>query len=260
MFSVFSFFVCVCVFFMFLIFVFCSFFILHFLEQGIIFPFYCRTTPLQGRSSARLPSNFRGLSWNCGRASERAEWPFVCLERGRWRGRKASERARDQAEHTFGLSTFVSCGSRRDNSNSTKRPRRLEKKASEEEKKARTFGPHDDRPHPDRSHPDRTPRFFFLLFLGGSASDRADCSFARLGGREERVVRLQLVGFLLLRDRIYFFNPGFDFFDLFALKSFECEVTLEARTTRHSTSAAVAKQRYSTNPERVPACNRRRYN
>ena len=58
-------------------------------------------------------------------------------------------------------------------------------------------------------------------------------------------------------------NPGCGccpFFELFALRSFECEVTLEARTTRHSTPAAVAKQRYSTNPKRVPACNRRRSN
>ena len=37
-------------------------------------------------------------------------------------------------------------------------------------------------------------------------------------------------------------------------------MTLEARTTRHSTPAAVDKQRYPTNPERVPACNRRRSN
>ena len=63
-------------------------------------------------------------------------------------------------------------------------------------------------------------------------------------------------------------NPGCSccpffvvFFELFALRSFDCEVTLEARTARHSTPAAVAKQRYSTNPERVPACsNRRRSN
>ena len=37
-------------------------------------------------------------------------------------------------------------------------------------------------------------------------------------------------------------------------------MALEPRTTRHSAPAAVAKQRYSTNPERVPACNRRRSN
>ena len=66
--------------------------------------------------------------------------------------------------------------------------------------------------------------------------------------------RLQLVG--VLRD---FFLipvaaacPFFDVFELFALRSFGCEVIFEARTTRHCTPAAVAKQRYSTNPQRIP--------
>ena len=52
----------------------------------------------------------------------------------------------------------------------------------------------------------------------------------------------------------------FLFFELLALRPFECVVPLEPRTTRHSAFAAVAKQTYSTNPERVPACNRRHSN
>ena len=77
------------------------------------------------------------------------------------------------------------------------------------------------------------------------------------------LVRLQPIGFLLLRDCFVLILVAAAAHlknELFALRSFECEVTLEARTTRHSTPAAVAKQRYSTNPERVPACNRRRSN
>ena len=67
---------------------------------------------------------------------------------------------------------------------------------------------------------------------------------------------------LLQRDR--FFTRGCGsapvFFELFALRSFECVVSLEPRATRHSAPAADAKQRYSTNPERVPVCNRRNSN
>ena len=80
--------------------------------------------------------------------------------------------------------------------------------------------------------------------------------------RRSGLVRLQLVDFYFYGTAFFVILVAdaahvFDFFELFALRSFECEVTLEARTTRHSTPAAVAKQRYSTNPERVPACNRR---
>ena len=39
---------------------------------------------------------------------------------------------------------------------------------------------------------------------------------------------------------------------MFALRSFECVVTLEPRTTRHSTPAAVAKQRYPVNVVTLP--------
>ena len=70
-----------------------------------------------------------------------------------------------------------------------------------------------------------------------------------------RVGKTPTCGFFTFTDRIFFILvagccPFCDFFELFALRSFDCEVTLEARTTRHSTPAAVAKQRYSTNPER----------
>ena len=54
--------------------------------------------------------------------------------------------------------------------------------------------------------------------------------------------------------------PKICFFELIALRSFECVVTLEQRTTRHAAPAAVAKVRYSTNPERVLAGNRRHSN
>ena len=64
---------------------------------------------------------------------------------------------------------------------------------------------------------------------------------------KQPLVRLQLLGFVILLDR--FVLPGCDsaldclfFFELFALRSFECVVTLEPWTTRHSAPAAVAKQ------------------
>ena len=66
-------------------------------------------------------------------------------------------------------------------------------------------------------------------------------------------MRLQLVGFLKKITGPLFFlilvAAAAHFFELFALRSFESEVTLEAKATGHSTPVAVAKQRCSTNPE-----------
>ena len=182
MFSVYSFFVCVCFFhvfdFRFLFFLHSSFF-----GAGdyfsILLPDDPSAGPLLRQTPFQFPRSFVEL-----RESERASGVAVRLSgEGEVEGKKGK---RASEGHIWALHICELWIAQRQQQFHEKTSEIGKKSVGRGKKKRELLAP--TMTVPTRTAPTRTgPHvFFLLLFLRGSASDRADCSFARLGGREDR--------------------------------------------------------------------------